>query len=231
MMKLKGNLILFSCFILSFLKLEGQTGSATPVAKTSDWSLNVEVGLNRFEYQYSNFPFADFYPVASHYEAVSLTKDINPRVSVSFGLRNLSYGYTRTFPTMNTTPIDAAWYNWTIQTPLSVKIKPFLSQKLYVDMGVYFGFNYHNSATLISSSNEDNFVVNPLPVKNEIDNGLTLGLEYYWFNKGKFSLGNSFTYYRGFNDIRNLEGYSQPTYPFNYKAEGFTFAFKSAFRL
>lgn len=231
MMKLKGNLILFSCCILSFLKLEGQTLNSAPVTKPSDWSLNVELGINRFEYQYSNFPFADFYPVASHYESVSITKDINPRVSVSFGLRNLSYGYTRIIPTMNITPIDAAWYNWTIQTPLSVKIKPFLSQKLYVDLGMYLGFNYHNSATLISSSSEDNFIIKPLPVKNKIDKGLTVGMEYYWLNKGKFSLGNSFTYYKGLKDIRNFDGNSVNSYDFNFKSQGFTFAFKTAYRL
>ncbi len=230
-MKLKGHLILFSCYILTILKLEGQTVNANLDAKTSDWSLNVELGVNRFEYNYSNFPFSNFYPVASHYEAVSLSKDINPRVSVSLGLRNLSYGFLRTIPTTDGTSADAAWYSWTIQTPLSVKVKPILSQKLFVDFGVYFGFNYHNSASIYNNSTDEKISIMPVAVKNKIDKGLTVGLEYYWFNKGKFSLGNAFSYYKGLNDIRNLEGYSQPTSDYNFKAEGFTFAFKSSFRL
>ncbi len=81
--------------------------------------------------------------------------------------------------------------------PLQVIIKPFKSKKLSFNFGGYLGYNYFNSSSvsnpLITFETDNN--------KNLIDKGLIVGLDYTWFKRGNFKLGNSISYYRGFNNI------------------------------
>jgi hypothetical protein len=76
-------------------------------------------------------------------------------------------------------------------------MKLLKSKKLAINFGGYLGFNYYNSA----SSSNSLVQVNPNKDKNATDKGLIVGLDYTWFKRGNFKLGNSISYSRGFNNI------------------------------
>ena len=91
-------------------------------------------------------------------------------------------------------PLSQQWNYWTIQTPVQIKVKPFQSKKLSLNAGGYLGFNYYNSESTSSSI----FKIQHDNEKNALDIGMNVGIDYNWFKKGDFTLGNSVSYYRGF---------------------------------
>jgi hypothetical protein len=134
---------------------------------------------------------------------VSIEKELNPTFSVSFGVRNTNYGLKLTsqltdfdgHPTGET--VVTKFNYWTIQTPLQVIIKPFKSKNLSFNFGGYWGYNYYNSTT----SPFPLLPTDPNQNKNTIDKGLLVGIDYTCLKRGNFNLGNSISYYRGFNNI------------------------------
>ncbi len=184
------------------LSLFAQSPAVSVPQKTKKLSLQFEAGVNNFHY-YGD-PVFEMYDISqSHYEAVTVEKELNPTFSVSFGIRNTNYGIKLSIP-RTTDNSGNLIYNvlinsnhWTIQTPVQIKIMPLKSKALSLNFGGYLGFNYYNSA---SSSNP---LIKTIPntEKNLFDMGIILGIDYTWFKSGNFALGNSLSYYRGFNDL------------------------------
>ncbi len=194
---------MFFCIALNVF---GQSHAVSVPQKTNKFSVQFEVGLNNF-HNYGD-PLFDRYDVSqSHYEAVAVEKELNSAFSASFGIRNINYGLKATvlLTDINGNPTGENGvlnYNyWTIQTPLQLKIKPFKSKQLSFNFGGYLGFNYLNYAT----SSTAQIKVNQNENKQLMDIGLISGMEYEWFKKGNFTLGNSISYYVGFSDLNSME--------------------------
>ena len=192
-------------FIFSALRLFGQSPAVSVPHKTKKFSLQFEAGINNF-HNYGD-PIYERYDVSqSHFEAVTIEKELNSTFSVSLGARNINYGLKATVELTdnngNPTGEKGVFnYNyWTIQTPLQLKIKPLNSKKLAFNFGGYLGFNYFNYAT----SSNANLKVNQNDYKHLMDIGMTAGIEYDWFKKGNFTLGNSISYYVGFSDLNSM---------------------------
>lgn len=185
-------------FLFITLNLFGQTPAPLAIKPSTKYTLQIDAGLNYF--RYSEIPIIGSVsnPIASHYEALTIVRELNPTFSISLSLRNTNYGrkqYIYVFDGTNyLTPVTHQWNYWTIQTPIQIKVKPFQSKKLSLNAGGYLGFNYYNSE---STSSED-FKVRHDNYKNILDIGVVVGIDYNWYKKGEFSIGNSLTYFRGY---------------------------------
>ena len=190
-------------FMFCALSLFAQSPADSVPQKTKKLNIQFEAGVNNFQY-YGHWFWNIVDVSVSHYEAVSIEKELNPTFSLSFGIRNINYGIKSTG--WNLTDLNGnviannvvhKFNYWTIQTPLQFKMKLLKSKKLAINFGGYLGFNYYNSA----SSSNSLVQVNPNKDKNTTDKGLIVGLDYTWIKRGNFKLGNSISYYRGFNNI------------------------------
>lgn len=186
-------------FLFSTLNLYGQTPAPLAIKPSKKYTLQIDAGVNYFRYSYYGGG-GNREITTSHYEAISIERELNPTFSVSLGLRNTNYGYKRhinEFDGTNgkwNTNIVQQWNYWTIQTPVQIKVKPFQSKKLSLNAGGYLGFNYYNSESTSSTI----YTIPHDNEKNLLDIGMNVGIDYNWFKKGDFTLGNSVSYYRGF---------------------------------
>ena len=193
--------------IFSALDLFGQSTVISVPKKTKKLSIQIEAGVNNF-HNYGD-PLFERYDVSqSHYEAVTVEKELNQYISVSLGIRNTNYGLKLSNLTTHDNNgnliaknINVKYNYWTIQTPLQIKIKPFKSKNIALNFGGYLGFNYYNNAT----SSNSNLTVNQNDRKYLMDKGIIAGIEYDWLKKGNFTLGNSVSYYRGLSDLNSME--------------------------
>jgi len=193
-------------FIFSALRLFGQSPAVSVPQKTKNFCLQFEAGINNFHY-YGDQIYERYDVSQSHFEVVTIEKELNSTFSVSLGVRNINYGLKATVELTdnNGNPTGERGvfnYNyWTIQTPLQLKIKPLNSKRLAFNFGGYLGFNYFNYAT----SSNVNLKVNQNEYEHLMDIGMNAGMEYDWFKKGNFTLGNSISYYVGFSDLNSME--------------------------
>ena len=116
-------------FLFITLNLFGQTPAPLAIKPSTKYTLQIDAGLNYF--RYSEIPVIGSVsnPIASHYEALTIVRELNPTFSISLGLRNTNYGrkqYIYVFDGTNyLTHVNHQWNYWTIQTPIQIKIKPF----------------------------------------------------------------------------------------------------------
>jgi hypothetical protein len=68
---------------------------------------------------------------------------------------------------------------------------PQLAPLIYLSLGGQFEADGKGSICPIIPVPHDN-------EKNKLDIGMNVGIDYNWFKKGDFTLGNSVSYYRGF---------------------------------
>lgn len=178
--------------------------TALPVPnKSKKINIQFEAGINNFRF-YDHFLW-NFCDVSqSHYESISIEKELNNFFSISCGLRNTNYGIQMSNLALSDNNgniiaknIVANFNYWTIQTPIQIKIKPFPSKKLSIHFGGYLGFNYFNSA----SSSNSKLLTYPDKYKNQIDKGYIIGCDYQWYKRKNFILGNSISFYNGLNNI------------------------------
>lgn len=214
-------------FIFSALRLFGQSPAVSVPQKTKKFSLQFDAGVNNFHY-YGHSLWNIYDVSSSHFEALTVEKELNPSFSISLGIRNINYGLKIT--SLYLTDLDGnvidnnvvTKYNyWTIQTPLQIKIKPFKSKKFSLNFGGYLGYNYYVNAT----SSNPLFIQNPSKDKNVLDKGILIGIDYTWFKRGNFNLGNSISYYRGINNIRPNSNY------ITRKSQGLTIGFTGKWTL
>ena len=189
------------------LSLFAQSPAVSVPQKTKKLSLQFEAGVNNF-HNYGDAFFERYDISQSHYEAVTVEKELNPTFSISLGIRNINYGLKLSHLTtldnngnLISNNINVKYNYWTIQTPLQIKIKPFKSKALSLNFGGYLGFNYYNSA----SSSNSNITANPNEDKQLMDKGIIAGLDYIWLKKGNFTFGNSLSYYCGLSDLNPMQ--------------------------
>jgi Outer membrane protein beta-barrel domain len=186
--------------LVSSLNLFGQ--SPTPVANkpSNKYTLQIDAGINYFRYSSFGMTRRGYPLTESHYEAITVDRQLNPNFSISMGLRNTNYGYKRITDIFDINGnqignnITQQWNYWTIQTPIQIKYRPFQSKRISLNAGGYLGYNYFNSESSSSpviKTKHDND-------KNPLDIGMNVGMDFNWYKKGDFTLGNSVTYYRGF---------------------------------
>ena len=218
-------------FLFNTLNLFGQTPAPLAIKPLKKYTLQIDAGVNFFRYsreQFTLWPrstYSNPENTASHYEAITITSELNPTISFSLGIRNINYEYKSHFSAFDATTENVTsnnilqWNYRTIQTPIQIKIKPLTSKKLSFIAGGYLGYNYHNSESTLSSEIQiphDN-------MKNKLDKGIILGMDYDWFKMGDLLIGNSLSYYRGYPYL----------HPFKYtrRSQGLTIGFTAKWGL
>jgi hypothetical protein len=187
-------------FLFSTLNLFGQTPAPLAIKPSKKYTLQIDAGVNCFRYRSFSRLNGNAEISVSHYEAITIDRKLNPTFSVSLGIRNTNYGYKTHIDAFDElgnllgSNIVAEWNYWTIQTPIQIKIKPFKSKKLSLNAGGYLGYNYFNSVSNSISVNK----IQRFYQKNLLDKGIIVGVDYDWFKRGDFTIGNSLTYYRGY---------------------------------